>query len=158
MKVRDIMTTDPQCCTPATSLRDAARRMLEYDCGCIPVVETLASGRLVGVITDRDITCRMVAQGASATDTTVVTCMTTSCITVTPDMSVKECCEVLERHQIRRAPVIDETGRVCGIVAQADIALKAGRKVAEVVKEVSKPTANASSVVSDGPATILGYH
>src|ERR687883_705188 len=144
MQVKEIMTPDPVCCTPDTMLQRVAEMMVEHDCGEIPVVENMASMRPVGVITDRDITCRTVAKGLNPLVMTVTECMTTPCVTVTPDTSLDECCRVLEENQIRRVPVVDAGGACCGIVALADIARHAKkREIAEVVKEVSEPSAAA---------------
>jgi CBS domain-containing protein len=146
MRVKEIMTPDPACCTPDSTLQRVAEMMVENDCGEIPVVENAASMRPVGVITDRDITCRTVAKGLNPLTLTVSECMTTPCVTVTPDRSLDECCNVMEENRIRRVPVVDEGGAVVGIVALADIAKHAAkRETAEVVKEVSEPGASASA-------------
>jgi CBS domain-containing protein len=146
MEVKDIMTPDPACCTPDATLQRAAEMMVEHDCGEIPVVENVASMKPVGVITDRDITCRTVAKGLNPLGMTVSECMTAPAVTVTPDTSLDECCRILEEKQIRRVPVVDENGSCCGIVALADIARHAKeRETAEVVKEVSEPTSSASA-------------
>ena len=146
MEVKDIMTPDPACCTPDTALQRAAEMMVENDCGEIPVVENVASMKPVGVITDRDITCRTVAKGLNPLTMTVSECITTPCVTVTPDTSLDECCKVLEENQIRRLPVVDASGACCGIVALADIARHAAKRDAgEVVKEVSEPSSSASA-------------
>lgn len=146
MQVKDIMTTDPACCTPGTSLQEVGKMMIDHDCGEIPVVENQETKLPIGVITDRDIVCRTVALGLNPLDLTVDDCMSTPCVTVTPDMSVAECSRVMEENKIRRVPVVDAAGSCCGIVALADIALHAEKTVAgEVVKEVSQPTAAASA-------------
>ena len=146
MQVKDIMTPDPACCTPDATLQHAAELMVENDCGEIPVVENVANRKPVGVITDRDITCRTVAKGLNPLTMTVSECMTTPCVTVTPDTPLDECCRVMEEKQIRRVPVVDEGGACCGIVALADIAKHAKtRDTAEVVKEVSEPSSSASA-------------
>ena len=139
MEVKDVMTPDPACCTPETPLREAACLMVENDCGEIPVVEDEASRRPVGVITDRDITCRAVAVGLNPLELRVADCMSAPCVTVTPDTPLEECIKVMEENRIRRVPVVDAGGACCGIVALADIARHAGRRdTAEVVKEVSE--------------------
>ncbi len=146
MEVKDIMTPDPACCTPDTTLQRVAELMVENDCGEIPVVENAASMKPVGVITDRDIVCRTVAKGQNPLTMTVSECMTTPCVTVTPDTSLDECCRVLEENQIRRVPVVDAGGVCCGIVALADIAKHAKKRdTADVVKEVSEPSSSASA-------------
>ena len=141
MQTKEIMTRDVACCTRDTNLQEVARMMTECDCGAIPVVEDLETRRPVGIITDRDITCRAVAQGKNPLEMTAGDCMTESCTTVTPETDVEECCHVLEEKQIRRVPVVDESGGCCGMVAQADIARHAGeRQAVEVVHQVSQPT------------------
>ena len=146
MQVKDIMTPDPACCTPDTALQRVAEMMVENDCGEIPVVENATSMRPVGVVTDRDITCRTVAKGLNPLTLTASDCMTTPAVTVTPDTSLDECIRVLEENQIRRVPVVDAGGACCGIVALADIAKHAKtRDTAEVVKEVSEPSSSASA-------------
>jgi CBS domain-containing protein len=138
MQVRDVMTQSPACCTPDTSLRDVARMMLENDCGEIPVVHG-SDHRPIGVITDRDITCRAVAQAKNPLELKARDCMSTPALTVTPEMNLEECCRIMEENQFRRMPVVDDHGRCCGIVAQADLALKApDRQAVEVLKDVSR--------------------
>ena len=144
MKIQEIMTPNPACCAPETSLRDVARLMVEHDCGEIPV---LRDGRPVGVITDRDITARAVAAGRNPLDTKASECMSSPVITVSPDTNVNDCCDTMEEHQIRRIPVVDESGSCCGMVSQADIAKHASaKKTAQVVKEVSKSTSESASM------------
>ncbi len=147
MQVKDLMTPDPACCTSETSLREVAQMMVDNDCGEIPVVENQENQLPIGVITDRDIVCRVVATGQNPLDLTVADCMSRPCVTVTPEMTLEECCNVLEENQIRRVPVVDAGGACCGIVALADIALHTRKKAltGEVVKEVSAPTAAASA-------------
>ncbi len=142
MQVKDFMTANPACCTAETGLQDVAQMMIDHDCGEIPVVENKKNRLPIGVITDRDIVCRTVAQGVNPLDGMVGHCMTTPCVTVTPDMSIEECCRVLEENKIRRVPVVDASGSCCGIVALADIALHTRKSVtADVVKEVSRAAA-----------------
>lgn len=145
MEVKNIMTKNPACCTPDSPLQEVARLMVEHDCGEIPVVESMDSMKLVGVITDRDITCRSVAVGKNPLKLTAADCMSSPCITVTPDISLEDCCEVMEEHQVRRVPVVDKKGACCGIVAQADIAQHASKKeTARVVMKVSLPNSSAA--------------
>ena len=146
MQVREIMTTDPACCTAETSLQEVAKMMIDHDCGEIPVIEDKATNLPIGVITDRDIVCRTIAQGINPLDLSVGDCMSKPCVTVMPDMSIEECARILEENQIRRIPVVDAAGCCCGIISLADIALHAKKGLtAEVVKEVSIPTAAASA-------------
>jgi CBS domain-containing protein len=147
MQVKKVMTADPACCVSETGLQEVAQMMIDHDCGEIPVVENRETKLPIGVITDRDIVCRSVARGLNPLDLTVADCMSRPCVTVTPEMSVEECSRILEENKIRRVPVVDADGSCCGIVALADIALHARKGVtAEVVKEVSEPTAAAAAV------------
>ncbi|MFC5569465.1 CBS domain-containing protein [Lysobacter yangpyeongensis] len=138
MNVQSVMTPDPACCTAATPLRDVARMMLDNDCGQIPVVDE--SQRPIGVVTDRDITVRIVAEGRDSNAATAADAMTGPARTVRTDTSLADCVCLMEADQIRRVPVVDSEGRLAGIVAIADLAL-AGKQesTAEVVKEVSEP-------------------
>jgi CBS domain-containing protein len=141
MQVKKIMTPDPACCTPDTMLQRVAEMMVEHDCGEIPVVENMGNMLPVGVVTDRDITCRTVARGLNPLIMTVADCMTKTPVTVMPDMTFEECCRVMEENQIRRVVVVDASGACVGIVAQADIARHASKRDAgEVVREVSEPS------------------
>ena len=138
MQVRDIMTDNPACCAPDDTVKDAARLMVENDCGEIPVVD--ASGAPLGVVTDRDIACRCVAEGKSL-DTPVREVMSAPAVTVTPETSVDDCCTTMEENQIRRVPVVDEGGKCCGMVSQADIARSADEEeTSELVHSVSEPS------------------
>lgn len=145
MQVKEIMTADPACCTADTTLPEVARMMVEHDCGEIPVVDNQTNKLPVGVVTDRDIVCRTVANGLNPLDLTAADCLSTPIVTVTPDMSLEECYQIMEEKRVRRIPVVNEQGSCCGIVALADIALHTGKRVAgEIIKEVSEPTLTAS--------------
>lgn len=141
MKIREVMTQDPTCCTAETSLEAVARLMVDCDCGAIPVVGDLAGKFPLGLITDRDIVTRAVAAGKNPQQLTVRDCMTMPAVTLTAETSLDDCIDMMEVNQIRRCIVVDRDGRVCGIVAQADIAAHASkRKAGELVREVSEPT------------------
>jgi len=140
MQVREIMTENVACCTADAKLGDVARMMVEHDCGAIPVVENMHGMRPVGMVTDRDIVCRTMAKGQNPMTMMAREVMSSPVVSVTPDMSVEACCDVMEDNQVRRVPVVDDRGGCVGIVAQADVALNAaGQKTAEVVREVSQP-------------------
>ncbi len=140
MKVRDVMTKYPSCCTAECSLEAVARMMRDRDCGAIPIVGDLASQFPVGIITDRDIVLRAVADGRDIRALTVRDCMTAPVVTVPDDTNLRDCVELLEERQIRRVVVVDEEGRCCGIVAQADIATHASKRTAgELLQQVSQP-------------------
>jgi CBS domain-containing protein len=147
MRVKELMTAFPACCTPEAGLQEVAQMMIDHDCGEIPVVENKETNLPIGVITDRDIVCRTIARGLNPLDLSAADCMTKPCVTVTPEMSIEECTRILEEHQIRRVPVVDADGSCCGILALADIALHARKSVAgEVIKEVSEPSSGAAAV------------
>jgi CBS domain-containing protein len=141
MEIREIMAADPICCTADTSLEDVAGFMREQDCGEIPVVENFTTRKVIGVITDRDITCRAVALGRNPLDLTAKDCMSTPVVAVPPELSVEECCRVMEAKQIRRVPVVNSERACVGIVSQADLAKHASQQLtAELVLQVSRPT------------------
>ena len=147
MHVREIMSDHLVCCTAETSLGDVARLMADHDCGEIPVVGPGDRRELIGVVTDRDITCRAVAQGRNPLGLTAKDCMSSPVVTVAADAAIEDCCRVMEQSQVRRVPVVDERGECCGIVSQADIARVASEQVpGHVVREVSRETSAPSRV------------
>jgi CBS domain-containing protein len=140
------MTSDPACCTRDFMLQDVARLMVDYDCGCVPVVDDFETCRPIGVITDRDIICRTLATNRNPLELTAADCMSQPCVSLDRRASIDECCKLLEQKQIRRVAVVDERGRCCGIVAQADIAECAAEpQVADVLRKVSEPTSSRSN-------------
>ncbi|HYF51253.1 MAG TPA: CBS domain-containing protein [Planctomycetota bacterium] len=140
MLVKDIMQKSLVCCTPDTRLEYIARMMAERDCGFIPIVNSPEQMKPVGVITDRDIVCRSLAKGHDPMTMSGGCCMTTPAHTVTPDMKLEDCLNEMERFQIRRMVVVDDQGRCCGVIAQADIARCADEhQAAELLREVSEP-------------------
>ena len=144
MQVKEIMTSNPFCCTADTSLEDVAKAMVEHDCGEIPIVRSSKDRTLVGVVTDRDIVCRLVAQGINPVDESAESCMSTPVVSVRETTPVEECARIMEDSQIRRVPVVNGGGMCCGIVSQADIAKNASRKItADLVKDVSQPAREA---------------
>ena len=146
MQVKEMMTPNPACCTSDTSLPNVARMMVVKDCGEIPVIENTITRIPIGVITDRDIVCRIVAKDLNPLDLTAADCMTQAIVTVTPEMSLEECCKIMEEKLIRRLPVVDDRGACVGIISVADIALHTGKNVAgHIVREVSEPTLSASA-------------
>lgn len=140
---RDIMTRDPACCSPRTTVDEVAKMMVDNDCGEIPVID--GSNQPIGVVTDRDIVCRLVADGKNPMGHTVEECMTRSVVTVPADAPIQEVLGTMESHQIRRVLVVDDGGCCAGIISQADIA-KAGQpqQTAELVTEVSQSSRRAS--------------
>jgi CBS domain-containing protein len=144
MKVSELMTTDPACCKGATPLPEVAAMMVEHDCGLIPVCDD--EGRPVGTITDRDIACRVVATGRDPRTLTAADCMTKASVTVEGDSSAERANEMMAEHQIRRLLVTDGGGKLCGIVAQADLARRSEVMAGELVARVSAPATEPSAV------------
>jgi CBS domain-containing protein len=140
MQVSQIMTENPICCVRTTTLEEVARMMVENDCGAIPVVEDQDGWRPVGIITDRDITTRAVAEGRNPLELAAGDIMSPSPVTAAPETSLEECERLMEIHKLRRILVVDADGGCCGIVALADIARHAPEEqIGEVVEEVSRP-------------------
>ena len=122
MQVQDIMTKNPVCCVPATPVSAIARLMCEHKCGAIPIVKDLTSRLLVGVVTTRDLICRVLATGENPQEKTARDCLSSSLVTIAPEASVEECCRAMEHSRIRRILVVDAQGACCGIVSLDDIA------------------------------------
>jgi CBS domain-containing protein len=136
--VKDVMAPRVIAVTSVTFLPEAAQIMKQEDVGALPVVQ--ADGMLMGILTDRDITVRAVAEGRAVDQTQVAEVFTAEdLVTVSPEMSLEEVENLMSEHRVRRLPVV-ETGsnRLVGIVTQADIAQKRGSKIGEVVKDISK--------------------
>jgi CBS domain-containing protein len=143
-RASQIMTDNPETVTPDTSLADAAMKMRDLDVGIIPVVESESNKRLKGVVTDRDITIRAVAEGMDARTTKVSEVMTTEVETCNKNDSVADVLRVMEREQVRRVPITDREGRLVGIVAQADVARdmdtdRGEQRVADALERISEP-------------------
>lgn len=145
MRASDIMTANPRTATPIDTVRRAAGIMRELNVGAVPVVEGASSQMLRGIITDRDIAMRCTAQG-HAPHCSVRDHMTSAPLkTVGPDDDVEHVIEVMERAQVRRIPVVNRSGELLGIIAQADVATRFGqqhpREVEELLERVSSPAA-----------------
>ena len=142
MKVQDVMTKDPACVTPGASIREAAQLMQREDIGIVPVVDEQGTKRLVGVVTDRDIAIRIVAEGRGG-DTRVSEIMTTRDLaTCSADDDIAEVMEAMADEQVRRIPIIDGGGLLVGIVAQADIVRKTrdSERAERTVEQISQPS------------------
>jgi CBS domain-containing protein len=144
MKISELMTKDPCTVTPDTPVSEAARLMKEEDVGIVPVVERVGGaetrGRLVGVITDRDIAIRHVAEGRTG-DSPVRDVMSGGVKTASPDDSVDTVMALMGREQVRRVPIVDERGSLVGVVSQADLVRKADNadRVEKTVEQISQP-------------------
>ena len=139
MNVREVMTSNPRCVSPNDSIQVAARIMREEDTGVVPIVE---NGKPVGVVTDRDIAIRVVAEGRDG-GTRVSDVMSSSRLaTLRPDADVNEAMERMADEQVRRIPIVDDRGSLIGIVAQADVVRKVrdDKKSERTVEKISQPS------------------
>ena len=134
MIIRDVMTPNPRCVAPQESIQQAARIMRDEDTGVVPVVE---NGRPIGLVTDRDIVVRAVAEGEL--NRPVREIVTGHVVVARPDMSTQEAAELMGTHQIRRLPVV-ENDRLVGIVSIGDLAVKEGkdRRVGDALQQISE--------------------
>jgi CBS domain-containing protein len=139
MKVKHLMTPDPCCCSPDDSIGAVAGMMRDNDCGSVPVMD---AGRVVGIVTDRDLAVRALARGMSA-DSKVSDVMTVSPQCCSEDDDVHSVEHVMSERQVRRVPIVNADGGCVGIVSQADIARArsgiSAREIAETVAEISAP-------------------
>jgi CBS domain-containing protein len=135
-RIRDIMTSNPSTIEPNKSVADAARIMKQEDAGVVPVTE---NGRLTGMVTDRDIAIRVVAEGKDPQSTPVREVASQNLVTVDPQQDLDEALRLMAKHQVRRLPVVEEDGRLVGVVAQADVARYGDdTKTGQVVQEISE--------------------
>jgi CBS-domain-containing membrane protein len=145
MRASDLMSRNVVTVYPDDLVGYAARLMRDYDCGALPVVDH--EGRLIGILTDRDISTRLVANEADAHNTVVADCMTDGAFACHAEDSVRECMRQMSRRRIRRLPITNDWGQVVGIVSQGDLARHAGnhpgygerRAMADVLCAVSEP-------------------
>lgn len=142
----EVMTRNPVSCLPSDTAFQAATLMKGQNVGPIPVVESRETNRLVGIVTDRDLTLKVIAEGRDPKNTRIEGLMTRHPVTCMPGESLQKAFAAMEDHQVRRIPVVDDDSRLVGIISQADVATRIGapRKTAEVVEKVSRPaTGNA---------------
>lgn len=134
-QIRDLMTQNPTTCEPSTTAVDAARVMASEDVGPVPIVD---GGRLVGIVTDRDLVVRILAEGKDPNATTIGEIASSDLVTVQPDTDLQEAERLMADSQVRRLPVV-EGDRLVGIVAQADIArVLDEERTGEVVQQISQ--------------------
>ena len=144
MKVRDAMTPDPICCLATDSAQKAAGILCKQNVGSIPVVTDHESRKLIGIITDRDLCCSVLAEGLDAQTTAIEKFVSPNPVACREGANLDDCEQLMQEHQVRRIPIVDGNGRVIGIVSQADLALKdKPEKVAKTVAAVSKPKSSA---------------
>jgi CBS domain-containing protein len=138
----DVMTRDPSCCELADTAAAAARIMKSHDVGSVPVCVDLRTKKLVGIVTDRDITVYVVAKGQDARTTSIANVMTRDPLTCHPEDDLQTALDAMEKFQVRRIPVVGAEGQLVGIIALADVATRsdgAAEKKAQMVEEISRP-------------------
>ena len=157
MKARELMTSDPTCCAPDDPVQHVAQLMADKDCGCIPVVADGTDGRVLGVITDRDIAIRGVARGKGP-DTRVREVMTVDPFCCSLDADVTDVERVMGDRQVRRVVVVDDAGCCVGVIAQADLARAAegtgdvsDLELARVIERISEPAPAGRERTTRGP-------
>jgi CBS domain-containing protein len=134
--IRDVMTSNPSAIEADKNVVDAAKLMRDEDVGLTPVVE---GGRLVATLTDRDIAVRVVAEGKDPQSTRVRDVASSDLVTIDPDQELDEALRLMAQHQVRRLPVVEEDGRLVGVVAQADVAKEGdNRQTGDVVERISR--------------------
>jgi CBS domain-containing protein len=143
VKCGEVMTENPACCLPSDAVDRAAQLMRAEDVGPVPVVADHQSKSLVGIVTDRDLAIKVVADGRDPKSTRVSEVMTTGVATCRREDDLQRALSLMEQHQVRRIPIVDEGRRIVGIIAQADVATRteAPQETARVVEEVSKASA-----------------
>jgi CBS domain-containing protein len=135
MNIREVMTPNPRSVSPNDSIQNAARIMRDEDAGAVPVVD---NGRAIGIVTDRDIVVRVVAEGGQL-NRPVRDIVTSALVSATPDMSTREAAALMSEHQIRRLPVV-ENDRLVGIVSIGDLAVKEGKdgRIGDTLQHISE--------------------
>ena len=142
MKIQEIMTKDPSCVTPDATVREAAQVMKREDVGVVPVVNANSDKRLVGIVTDRDIAIRCVAEGKDGASCRVRDVMSSDDLTTCSfSDDVEQVMDAMRTEKVRRIPIVDERGSLVGIVSQADVLRKTRdmNRAGETVEEISEP-------------------
>jgi CBS domain-containing protein len=142
MKAQDIMARNPRCVTPRTTVQEAARLMKSEDVGALPVVSDDGSRKLIGMITDRDITLRVVAEGKNAERSLVEEVMSTKGLaSAKTNDTVEDVMKVMGKEQVRRIPIVNENDEVVGVVSQADVVLRGDNTVRaeRTIEKISEP-------------------
>jgi CBS domain-containing protein len=134
--VRELMSSNPRSVSSESSVADVARVMRDEDVGLIPIVD---GDRLIGTVTDRDVTIRVVAEQKDPQSVQVREIASTDLVTIDPQQDLDEALRLMAQHQVRRLPVVEEDGRLVGIVAQADVARESDdTRTGELVEQISK--------------------
>lgn len=139
-KCEEVMTKNPVCCLPDDTVAKAAQLMKRENIGAIPVIENEQTQKLVGIVTDRDLALKIVAEGRDAKSTKVEAVMTRKVVTCRAEDDLQKALDAMSVHQLRRIPVVDNDNKILGIIAQADVATRVNQpeKTAEMVKQISQ--------------------
>ena len=141
-KCSEVMTRNPVSCVPDDAVMKVAQVMKNEDVGPIPIVENRQTQKLVGMVTDRDLAMKLVAEGRDGRNTTVAEVMSRQIVTCHADDDLQKALDAMAENQLRRIPVVDEDGAVIGIISQADVATRVNQpeKTAAVVRKISRST------------------
>jgi CBS domain-containing protein len=139
-KCSEVMTKNPVCCLPHDMVADVAQLMKRENIGPIPVIENEQTHKLVGIVTDRDLVLKIVAEGRDAKSTKVEAVMTRKVVTCRAEDDLQKAMDAMSKHRLRRIPVVDNENKILGIIAQADVATRGNQpeKTAAMVKEISR--------------------
>jgi CBS domain-containing protein len=139
-KCNEVMTKKPVCCLPDDLATEAAELMKNEHVGSIPVIEDEQTQKLVGIVTDRDLVIKIMAEGLDAKSTKVETVMTRKVVTCSPEDDLQKAVDAMAENQLRRIPIVDDDNKILGIIAQADVVMHFDhpKKAAAMVKEISQ--------------------
>lgn len=148
MNCRDVMTPAPVCCVPDDLVVDVARLMRSQNIGAVPVVRDYQTQRLVGMLTDRDLTVRVIAEGRDPRDTSVRDVMSHQLVSCHTTDIYQQALQAMAEHQLRRIPIVDEQDRLAGIIAQADVATRVAQPstTGALVEAISEPASEPEQV------------
>jgi CBS domain-containing protein len=140
-KCSDVMTKKPVCCLPGDAVSKAAQMMNKENVGSIPVIENQETGKLIGILTDRDLAIKVIANERDAKSTKVSDVMTQKVISCHLDEDIQKAVDAMAKHQLRRMPVVDNDFNIVGIISQADVATRINKpeETAAMVKDISQP-------------------
>lgn len=139
-KCSDVMTRDVICCTPSDSVHVAAQSMSAQNVGAMPVIDSHQTKQLIGIVTDHDLALKVVAKDRDSRKTTVEDVMSRKMVVCKPGDDWQVALDAMAKHQLRRIPLVDDQGRIAGIIAQADVAtrIEEPKATATVVEEISR--------------------
>jgi CBS domain-containing protein len=140
-KCSEVMTREPVCCEPSASVVQVAATMKREDVGSIPVVDSPEDKKLIGIVTDRDLVVKVLATGSAGDRATVREAMTPNPVFCHENDDLSKAVTLMSERQVRRMPIVDEAGRLTGIIAQADVATRGNRDetTGELVEAISEP-------------------